>query len=333
MVPLFVLCLITINPVKTNPEVGSFFEKHCTDHVANPTKSWITGKKSKVDPKIAQAFQRGHFCAASGANGMELAHIFPWAFIFKIMMDRLEQAYINESNVQPRNETNYEKVMELISDILLKQDHSATYAKPEREPNKQICRIEKINDKNVEVYYDSMMYYRDQGYLSYLTDELILKNVEWKTKALNHLNAIDYALEKRQSVDGSNNQQKINCAQIHEILKVLNSAPTNLRYGDARMNSGINSIDPMGGLDGQMTELEQKMFKVLKEHNAAPKVVELVPGSNEFYIPSSTGKVSHTTTVETTRYYIKCPIASVDCINIGENTIKQLDEMKLFNEY
>merc|ERR1711990_569997 len=79
---------------------------------------------------------------------------------------------------------------------------------------------------------------------------LIQINKEFKNQVRQNIRKIDFQ---------NGRSKRENCEQIEEMMKSLNAAPANLRYGDSHINSGIGKrFDPMGDKNGVLTTKEKK---------------------------------------------------------------------------
>lgn len=142
---------------------------------------------------------------------------------------------------------------------------------------------------------------------------LIELNESYKLEAIVNLGQINYAKEW---VDGQFNkdQQILNCYYTEMLLRCVNSAPANLRYGDRSMNSGIqDSLDPMLNYHTLMTAKDSKWFWEARDTEFTTEVENFKPDNGEmgYYVKSSTGYYEKEVCKKS--YYVRCPIDNYDC--------------------
>ena len=98
-----------------------------------------------------------------------------------------------------------------------------------------------------------------------------------------------------------------NAKGIKDMLLWSNASPSNLRYGDASSNSGIQeNYDPMGDTMGTITAKESQMI----EKYVISYTTEEFEG--KYYLRSSTG-VYQPDSKNMNRWYIKCLQNNEEC--------------------
>ena len=96
-----------------------------------------------------------------------------------------------------------------------------------------------------------------------------------------------------------------NKAKIIELLRILNSAPANLRYGHLNTNSSIQEfLDLMGDSTGEPTAKEMEIALFLNtKYKCVNSIINVEKCSGVYCIKSSTGKQK----MDNGYYYMKFP--------------------------
>ena len=134
------------------------------------------------------------------------------------------------------------------------------------------------------------------AYLGANGADLITRNNEIRTNALNTLNDIDIPI---------NND---NCGRIRTLLNAVYHAPANLRYG---MHDRLGKLlDPMGDNHGELTRKESHWIS-LDDYDWNKSTI-----NNIWYLESSTGLRLRERGVYVPSYWIECPATNPNCRRI-----------------
>jgi len=166
-------------------------------------------------------------------NKHSLDHVYSWLSIRASVNDEVQKAF--NAKLGPGSK---KKLNELAEDIF------------EKDPNAVV----------------NLDYYKKPP--SSKSHILYLRSGSVGTKNLENVNS-DMLVEAKQHIknlDFSSNSatlKKANANEIDKLLRILNSAPANLRYGDSRTNGSIQDfVDLMGDKNGKPTPKEYDLVSL-----------------------------------------------------------------------
>jgi len=307
-----------------------FFENHCKNHTKSILKSWINPRYSlKWHDNIDKVFQKAHFFSTDNVNeDMSLSHVYPYELIHLRLQEHLAASYEKDKNNEEKNGNddsidNYSDVKDFLRTVFQEDYEAFVYVPglsntPITSENGDTTRLmQHYTDPGVETCYLDHNQEKHQTTLREINEDFLFSSFA-------HLQKINYAKELNANGQIDQNQQKINCENTQIIMDLANSAPANLRFGDAKMNKEIDAtLDPMGSdprRNAEMTWKERKTFLELLDTPYEAPVERFRPdGINSldgFYVRSSSGFWPHREC--TTKYYVKCPKNDDSCTDNPE---------------
>jgi len=138
------------------------------------------------------------------------------------------------------------------------------------------------------------------------TQNLENVNANMLNEAMQHIQNLNFIGNNILTVLANKNA---NANEIVKLLRILNSAPANLRYGDSRTNGSIQDfVDLMGDKNGKPTPKELKLVKLGLQSPTVQSIIkpETCNGVGGSCIKSSTGTILNPKTTSG-YYYMKCP--------------------------
>jgi len=245
-------------------------------------------------PGVVRGFRTAHFNNANfpldgtnqvlrnrGEKEISLNHVLSWAAIKEIMSDLLEDIYQTNGIFTNTQSTARKR---LLRDFIIRIFTPDAEAYVRTESSRHAFNR------------------RSEGHVAYLGAngaDLITRNNEIRTNALNTLNDIDIPMI------GINNA---NCRRIKMLLNDVYNAPANLRYG---MHDRLGElIDPMGDDDGRLTTKESHWISYNNYDWQKSTINHL------WYLESSTGRRLRERGVYVPSYWIECPATNPNCIRI-----------------
>jgi len=202
-----------------------------------------------------------------------LNHVYAWLSIRASINDEVEKAYKAKQGV-----STIKKDLNELAEKIFETDSKA-------EVNFDYYFKKKTSDKHIS--------YLRSGAVNGLQDLEDL-NDDMLLEAKQHIASLDFK---------STPAPAKNTNLIKELLKVLNSAPANLRYGESRTNSSIQDfLDLMGDSTGEPTTKEIELV-VLSLQSSPRSIIkpETCSGVTGACIKSSTGTI-----LRNKFYYMKC---------------------------
>ena len=212
-----------------------------------------------------------------------LNHVYSWLSIRATVNDEVDLAYKAKLGVSSKKNN-----LNQLAEIIFEKDPKAVV---------NFDYIKKIPSKPHISYLRS----GDVGIqdLEDLNDDMLIQ-------AKLHIKNLDFKSTPAPTIK--------NAYEINELLKILNSAPANLRYGESRTNGSIQDyIDLMGDNTGKPTTKENELA-LLGSSSSVKSIIkpESCSGVTGACIKSSTGTIRLPNTTKG-YYYMKCPSTFPGC--------------------
>ena len=241
--------------------------------------SWRPAFEDNKEHPVETGFQDAHGKALgiknfTPGNDHSLNHVYAWLSIRASVNDAVEKAYKAKLGVS----TTKTELNQLAEKIFKK-------------------------DPNAVVNFDYFKKKSSVKHTSYLLSGKINSiqdlddlNGDMLLEAKAHIASLDFKSTPAPTI--------LNAYLITELLKVLNSAPANLRYGESRTNSSIQDfLDLMGDSNGKPTTKETKLVEMSLESRSVRSIIkpETCSGVTGACIKSSTGTI-----LDNNFYYMRC---------------------------
>merc|ERR1711956_147681 len=204
-----------------------------------------------------------------------LNHVYSWLSIRATVNDEVDLAYKAKLGVSSKKNN-----LNQLAEIIFEKDPKAVV---------NFDYIKKIPSKPHISYLRS----GDVGIqdLEDLNDDMLIQ-------AKLHIKNLDFKSTPAPTIK--------NAYEINELLKILNSAPANLRYGESRTNGSIQDfIDLMGDNTGKPTTKETELVVLGLKSSTVKSIIKPETCSGVSCMKSSTGTILHPKTAKG-YYYMRC---------------------------